>query len=355
MISADLILNFENMHWASSASDRDVYRRYLRIADMGPDLGLDWVWCTEHHFDNSYAMTPDNVLILAYLAGRTTYARVATGAVILPWNDPLRVAEKVALLDNLTDGRVVFGMGRGLARTEYEGFRIPMGESRERFDEAAPMILEALETGVMKGNGPFYPQPPVEIHPTPTATFKGRTYAVGMSPDSVRVAAKLGAGLMMFLQRDVQQVADAAESYRDAYREFHGVEAPLPPVLGANVYCHSNRAQAHQEGEEYLRKMYRVIADHYEFGGAHFATTKGYAAYGEMFNGAGEDANREAADEFAKGNFVGDPDELLERLRECHDAIGSFRLAIGGGIPFDKQEASLELFSRHVLPELSKL
>ena len=63
------------------------------------------------------------------------------------------------MLDVLSGGRVLFGMGRGLARREYAGFGMPMDESRERFDEASPMILRALETGEIEGHGPFYPQP----------------------------------------------------------------------------------------------------------------------------------------------------------------------------------------------------
>ena len=85
---------------------------------------------------------------------------VQTAAVIMPWNEPLRVAEKVALLDHIADGRLRFGMGRGLSRREYSHFRgIEMDESRGRFDEGAAMVMEALKTGWIQGDGPYYPQP----------------------------------------------------------------------------------------------------------------------------------------------------------------------------------------------------
>ena len=76
------------------------------------------------------------------------------------------------MLDALCDGRLVFGIGRGLARQEYEAFGIDMEEARPRFDEAAPMIMQALETGFIEGDGPFYPQKRTEIRPRPSRSFR---------------------------------------------------------------------------------------------------------------------------------------------------------------------------------------
>src|SRR5205823_8422315 len=96
---------------------------------------------------------------MRYLAGSTNHTDLGTAAVILPWHDPLRVAEQVSILDHLSRGRLRLGIGRGLARREFEAFRGTMDESRGRFDEAAEMVLRGLRTGIMEGAGPFYPQP----------------------------------------------------------------------------------------------------------------------------------------------------------------------------------------------------
>src|SRR5690606_38599614 len=153
----------------------------LHLGEMAEALGYDSVWSVEHHFDD-YSMCPDATQALAYLAARTDTIGLGTGAVILPWNDPLRVAEKVILLDHMCGGRLIFGMGRGLDKLEYEGFGRDMNEGRERFDESAAMITRAIETGVMEGDGPFYPQSRVELRPRPSRSFAGRTYSVAMSP-----------------------------------------------------------------------------------------------------------------------------------------------------------------------------
>ena len=137
-------------------------------------------------------MAPDNTQFLSYMAAVTNRIGLLTGAVILPWNNPLRVVEKMILLDHLSKGRAMFGIGRGLAKREYDGFGIDMNEARDRFDEAAEMIIRGLETGIVEGDGKYYKQMRTEVRPRPYASFKDRFYCVAMSSDSVPVCARLG-------------------------------------------------------------------------------------------------------------------------------------------------------------------
>ena len=129
---------------ADARPDRDVYADELRLADLAEPLGFDSIWSVEHHFTD-YTMVPDVLQLLTYLAGRTHRVQLGSMVVVLPWHDPLRVAEQVALLDNLSGGRMLLGIGRGAGRVELEGFRVSMSESRERFVESAEMILRGLE------------------------------------------------------------------------------------------------------------------------------------------------------------------------------------------------------------------
>src|SRR5882724_2452981 len=168
-MDAGLFMLFQNAH--EGMSDDEFYANEIHLAEKAEPLGFDSLWSVEHHFFD-YALCPDNVQFLSYMAARTKNLRLGTGAVILPWNQPVRVAEKIALLDNLSGGRVLFGMGRGLARREYEGYGIDMGEARGRFDEAARMIVAALENGYIEGSGPFYPQQRRDIRPRPSRSFR---------------------------------------------------------------------------------------------------------------------------------------------------------------------------------------
>src|SRR5215470_5138459 len=116
--------------------DFDVYRDDLRLADLVEPLGFDSIWSVEHHFTD-YTMCPDVLQFLTYMAGRTTRVSLGSMVVVLPWHDPMRVAEEVSMLDNICGGRFILGLGRGAAKVEFEGFRTAMGESRERFVEYA--------------------------------------------------------------------------------------------------------------------------------------------------------------------------------------------------------------------------
>src|SRR3546814_4317981 len=120
---------------------------------------------------------------MTYLAALCPHIDVGTAAVILPWHDPLRVAENAAVLDMLSKGRLRLGMGRGLARREFEAFRTSMDESRVRFDEAAPIIVNALTTGFIERDGKYYQQPITDIRPRPQHYFTGRIYADALNND----------------------------------------------------------------------------------------------------------------------------------------------------------------------------
>ena len=133
-------------------TDRNVYRNELRLAELAEPLGFESIWGVEHHFTD-YTMCPDVLQFLTYMAGRTTTLQLGSMVVVLPWHDPIRVAEQVTVLDHMCDGRFIFGIGRGLGRVEFEGFGVNQEESRERFVESAQMILEGLESGVCEFDG----------------------------------------------------------------------------------------------------------------------------------------------------------------------------------------------------------
>src|SRR3954471_5563425 len=188
-------------HGWDGITDAEVYAEDTELALLAEELGFDVVWAVEHHFYD-YSFCPDNTEWLAAIAARTSRIDVGTAAVIMPWNEPLRVAEKVALLDHIAEGRMRFGMGRGLSRREYGHFRgIEMDESRQRFDEGSAMVVEALKTGWIEGDGPFYPQPRTPIRPAPERSFEGRTYAVATSEDSLEAGGRLNADMGVFADR----------------------------------------------------------------------------------------------------------------------------------------------------------
>ena len=254
----------------NDVTDAQVYREEVELARMADDLGFSVIWAVEHHFDG-YSFVPDNALMAAHLAATCKNADVGTAAFILPWHDPLRVAERITMLDHLTDGRLRIGFGRGAARMEFNGFREgSMDESRDRFNESIDIILRALETGIIEGDGPFYKQPPTPLRPKPERSFKGRIYSVANSEDSLKNTARLGARLMMPADKSWRSRMPGIEMYREMYKDLHREDAPRPLCTDYTV-CTADADKAHDMAFEYLGGVLDSSWRHYEFKGDHFA------------------------------------------------------------------------------------
>ena len=334
-------------------TDGQVYDEETRLALLADELGFDVVWAVEHHFFD-YSFCPDNTQWLAYVAGSTKNVDVGTAAVIMPWNEPLRVAERVALLDHLTKGRFRFGMGRGLSRREFGCFGIGMDESRERFDEGSMMVKRALETGWIEGDGPHYPQPKAPIRPAPERSFEGRLYAVASSDDSVEAAARLKARMTMFSDRSWKSRLPSIERWRDLYRELHEEEPP-PPLICDFVYCSNDEVAVANRGHEYMASYLSSVLEHYEVMGDHFEGLKGYDAYASAASALKKMGEGGFMKGFLEATASGTPEQIIDTYRKRWELIGPFEAAPAfrfGGIPFDEVEAGMRLFAAEVLPEL---
>jgi alkanesulfonate monooxygenase SsuD/methylene tetrahydromethanopterin reductase-like flavin-dependent oxidoreductase (luciferase family) len=348
-----ILMPFASDGWPG-IKDSEVYQHELTLARMADEFGFDVAWAAEHHFFG-YSFCPDNTQLLSYLTGVTEQIDVGTAAVIMPWHDPLRVAERVALLDNLAQGRFRFGVGRGLSRREYEPFAgVEMSESRARYDEGTAMVLEALRTGFIEGDGPFFPQPRTEIRPRPERPFDDRLYCVASSDDSVDAAARFGGRMTMFADRAWEHRMPSIESYRSQFVESHGREAP--PLMTADFcLCWPDAAEAEEKARHYMGTYLGSLLEHYEVMGDHFAVTEGYDAYAkaaEVLRRVGESGFLAM---FMKATAWGTPDQILATLEERRQLIGPFEYTTAfryGGIPFEESKASMELFASEVLPVL---
>ena len=342
---------FQSWGYDKSVTDADVVADEIRLGVLADELGFHALWPVEHHF-NDYSFCPDNTVFLAHMAARTERILLGTGAVILPWNQPLRVAEKIALLDHLSGGRVLFGMGRGLARREYGGFGISMDESRDRFDEAARMILDALATGYIEGDGPYFPQPRTPLRPAPNRSFDDRLYCVAMSPDSVLAAADLGARMVTFSQRPWADQAEAINTYKERFVGLHGHE-PGPPVICDFVYCHDDAGRAEEMAHQYIAGYLASVMEHYELQSDHLKQAKGYESYGSAVDLLKAVGLEQLCEMYLGVNVWGTPDQIIERLHARRSVVGDhdltccFRYA---GLPYAEAEASMRLFAREVLP-----
>lgn len=332
-------------------------RRELELCVLAEELGFDFIAWPEHHFD-TYSMSPDQFVPLAWLAARTRRIRLATGVVVLPWNDPLRVAEKLILLDEISDGRVIFGMGRGLAPMEYRVFGIDMAEARERFDEAARMILRALETGVVEGDGPYYPQRRVKLRPEPSRSFAGRVYCVASTPRSAAATARLGARLLFFARNTIEHHLPLVEAFRDAYRAEHAGPPP-GPIIADLTYCHGGGEDVAEDVRRAWLRAENATNEHYELATADFANITGYEAYVTRQATLNGRTPQEAAQAVWDVQANGTPAEILatwrHRVATMGGGAGAAFVFDWGGLARERVEASMRLFAAEVLPALQEL
>ena len=354
-----VLLLFANAN--SGKNDKQLWLEEMDLGIKAEELGFDSVWAPEHHFDRPYCESPDPLTALTYLAAKTSRIKLGTGALILPWwqghNDAMRLAERIAIVDHLSDGRLLLGLGRGLARVEYEGFGVDMEESRDRFNETATMLLQGLENGYIEHEGSFYRQPKRDVFPEPAKDFRDRTYVIAMSPPSVRASAEFGGTLMCFnYQYPIEQQAAQFDEWREIYEANHNKPAP-PPVLLDFMYCHEDAEVADQTMRENLGPFFNAMVDHYEFDGKHFASSDKYNHYAsgaEAILAAGRGA---AFEGFYGLQWTGTPEKMIEQMKQRIDLIGDFSqmvLVSFGGMDVEKVYASLELFMSKVVPAVNE-
>jgi alkanesulfonate monooxygenase SsuD/methylene tetrahydromethanopterin reductase-like flavin-dependent oxidoreductase (luciferase family) len=346
-------LIFQNPN--NQMSDHDVWSNEIRLAEMAEPLGFDSIWGIEHHFDD-YTMCPDPVQFLTYMAGRTKHARLGSMVIVLPWHDPIRVAEQISMLDHVSNGRFILGIGRGLARIEYEGFRLDQNEGRNLFVEYAELIMNGLEKGYMEG-GSYTRQPRREIRPSPFKSFKGRTYAAAVSPESMPIMAKLGVGLLVIPQKPWEAVKADFEVYHKVWREVNGTTPPPKPLSGGFVFVDENKDRAEEQAMKWLSEQYKTVIKHYEMTSEKFGQHKSYEFYSQISKFIAKHGINGAAAGFAQLMPWGTPDEVLEKLAMIRDTIDAkgFMLNFSyAGMPYNEAERNLKCFVKHVMPEVKK-
>jgi alkanesulfonate monooxygenase SsuD/methylene tetrahydromethanopterin reductase-like flavin-dependent oxidoreductase (luciferase family) len=311
------------------------------------------LWTVEHHF-TPYTMFPDPLQLLSYFAGRTERIEMGTMVVVLPWHDPIRVAEGIAMLDNMLGGRALsVGFGRGLGRREFAALRVPMGESRERFMEALDVIRHALSEEWFSYDGKFHQIPRTTIRPgarTSGDVLLSRFYGSWGSPSSIPVIAESGLRPLFIPQASWDVLSGQLGQFAEV-RASIGLE-PARPTVAVWVYC----AETHEKAEAGARRYLSAYSDsavrHYELTGSHLKTTPGYEHYG-LQSEVLRSGHHDSAQMYLDSQIWGTPEGCLERLARVNDVIGADHVVCivkYGGMPVDEAEASMRLFAQEVVP-----
>ena len=195
--------------------DSQGYESFIDYVIDADRLGFTQLFMVEHHFTGQGQVSA-SMTVLAYLAARTKNIRLGTAVVVLPWHNPVLVAEQAATLDLLSGGRVDFGVGKGYRQAEFDGFCIPMAEATERFDEAMEIIRKAWTTdGRFSHHGKLWTYDSIVVEPEPLQRPHPPLWLAAGSPDSVRRAAREGYNLLLDQLAQTDQIIRRVAIFRE--------------------------------------------------------------------------------------------------------------------------------------------
>jgi len=333
--------------------DAQFIREELENLVLAEELGFDSVWITEHHFTD-YSMSNDPLQLLSYLAGRTTRVKLGTQVIIVPWRDPVRLAEAIVNLDHVSNGRAILGFGGGLSPDEFRGLRVDQNKSRALYTDILDLVIPALESGVLEGETSTVSQPRVELRPRPLKSFGGRKFCGSLSGTSMYSAARHGFGNMVLMlpQRGKEAPPD---KYAEVWQEVHGPGTrPPAPMVSGNFYIDESAERAEVEGRKYLANTMRAAIRNYSLDRpGTFAGIEGYEQYENMT--MEPEAIEPYCEQFGHGAVTGTPQMILERmweLKQVYQPQGFFPHLYFGGMAQADALKNMHLFAAEVLPEV---
>lgn len=328
----------------------------IDYAQLAERLGYRHAWVLEHHFTR-YGLAGSALSHAAFILGRTTTLRVGTAINVVPLEHPLRLAEQVALIDQLSEGRLMFGMGRGTFVKDYTMFGVDMSDNRGMMDEAYELIVKAWRTGRCSADGKHYRFPEVEVLPPPFTMPAPPTYVVAQSPATIRWAAERGIPMIMNFTLPDGEKAAQLEQYA-AFAEDAGFDpASVPHLLsclaGASLDGQSIKEASRPYFLWWLEEFARA-SQLFDKEGDHIT---GYEHHKRKWNEMiqrGERNAKESVDRIYAVNPIGSPQECIDKLSRTIEQTGLRHFAFGfeaAGKPPAVLDA-IQLFSEDVLKKI---
>jgi natural product biosynthesis luciferase-like monooxygenase protein len=345
---------FEN---PAGKTEHEVIKEQMELMYEAESLGFDSVWPAEHHFSEyGYCASPQ--LSLAAVAAKTKRIRLGTGVVVLPFHNPVRVAEDFAFLDLMSDGRVDLGVGRGYQPIEYKGFGLADKQaiSREIFDEAINLVRQCWTEERVTFKGKHYQVEDLYVRPKPLQQPHPPIYMACLSAETFRLAGRYGFNVLMSgafgLSAEGAKIGVA--DYRAGRREAGLDPAGGKIALLLKVYTGDTMDGARRDYSGPCTWYYRTIAK-YVAPPPGQAAVKSYELYSKTRSSA-ETLNFE---DLANSPLMvcGDVEHCVEKLTTLRVEYGFDELLCWtriGGLENRKVLRSMELMSGLVMPRVRR-
>lgn len=327
------------------ASDLRVIEETLDEILLCEKLGYDTVWLSEHHFDGSTAYV-DPVTFAATIAAKTERIRIGFAVVEMALHHPVRLAEQVSLLDNLSKGRLMVGTGKGSAFNEYEyiGFGVPMIDSASNLEEAEALMIEAWQGAPVDFKGKYWNVSFPELRPLTYTKPHPPIIRACLSLESTRAMARIKRPILIGAQ-DNQSIAERISAFRSEVLSLslsaNEVDKLLHQIwVSKNVFV----AETTEEAIEIARVGLIVEQKHFR-------------KAREKYNPSGTGDNDGSGDDFDTTFIAGTPDEVSEQIHDLRN-IGVHNLMMKmntGQMDHKRVMESIRLFANHVMPNFEEV
>ena len=324
---------------------RSIYQRWLEQIDAAETLGFDSLWVTEHHFRRFGGMMPSPTVILAAAAQRTKKMRLGAAVSIIPMHNPLRIAEEFAMVDQLSDGRLNFGAGRGMHPTEYAVFGYDWNDAQKRLPEGLDIIVRAWSGEEFEWQGEHYRFPKLRVYPQPVQQPHPPIYVTAnRDPESFHMIGRRGHHLMTlpWIATNEEQ-RPRVEMYQSALREGgHKVEERDVFTMYP-IYVGTDDRQAREEVIEHWHRWraFAMEAQNLTPENPAYARVLAHLDYDAMVRDG-------------RGVFGG-PETCARILNRIIEVVGTTHIGLTfhfGGLSQDKVLRSMERCAKSVLPTL---
>lgn len=330
-----------------------LFQDALKQVELADKLGIDYAWEVEHHFLEEYSHSSAPEVFLAACSQRTKNIRLGHGIVLMPvnYNHPARVAERIATLDLVSNGRVEFGTGESSARLELEGYKVPVEEKRDQWTEAVEQCANMMAMDPYPGfKGKYFDMPCRNVVPKPVQKPHPPIWVACSNRETIKMAARLGIGALTFAFVDQSEAKHWVDDYYRILKEEcvpigHAINPNIAMVTGFSV--HHDAEEARRRGLDGFRFFGYGLGHHYGFG---------LHKPGRTDIWAGFEAARDGMEGDGRDRGIGTPDQLRTHLKGFEDA-GVDQVAFiqqGGRNKHEHICESLELFAAEVMPEFKE-
>jgi len=328
----------------------EAFRQSFAQVDAAERLGLDAMWLAELHFAPERSVLASPLILAAAIAERTKRMKIGTAVQVLPLCHPLRLAEEVATVDQLSDGRLIFGVGRsGFAHT-YATYGVDYAESRERFAETLLIVKRAFTEERFSHKGKYFTYDNVRLAPKPVQTPWPEIRVAAASPDTYEEVGMLGHPIFIAARTgDLSELAPLVKTYRAAWAKA-GHPGRGEVFLRVPVYVAATEEAAREEPRESILHLLRYIGDRLTAS----ATASGARA---IENRAARGAKMQSIDyeEVVRERMiVGTPASVIDKLQKVREELGLdgilAELNPGSLIPHERVMTALRLLCEEVMP-----